>query len=294
MSYIILDLEWNGSYSKLKHKYINEIIEFGAVKVDSDFNVIDVFSTLINPKIGKKICHRVSELTKITNEELKNRGVPFKIAAEKFSEFSNDSVIMTWGNSDIHSLIENYAYYYDNYHLPFLKKYCDIQKYCEKSMGIYNTSQQVGLSACAEALEVSFSEEDHHRATADAVLSLKCVKKLIKDNPVEPYIEDAETESFYNRIIFKTHFITDINSPEIDKAQMSFNCERCGMPARRTTCWKSKNKGFSADFFCKNCNERFNGRIYFKQKYEEIQVNKKICYKPKNNKSTEQNPDLTE
>ena len=39
MNYIILDLEWNGSYSKSERKFINEIIEFGAVKVDNDFNI---------------------------------------------------------------------------------------------------------------------------------------------------------------------------------------------------------------------------------------------------------------
>ena len=197
MNYIILDLEWNGSYSKSERKFINEIIEFGAVKVDNDFNIIDTFSTLIIPQIGKKICNRVSELTKITNDELKDNGITFQQASEMFTEFSSDCVIMTWGNSDIHALIDNYVYYYNDYHVPFLKKYCDIQKYCEKSMGIYNASQQIGLSTCAEELKVDFSEEEHHRATADAVLSLKCVKKLIDKYPIQDYIEDTDNDDFY-------------------------------------------------------------------------------------------------
>ena len=33
MDYVILDLEWNTAYSKSAHKFVNEIIEFGAVKV---------------------------------------------------------------------------------------------------------------------------------------------------------------------------------------------------------------------------------------------------------------------
>ena len=32
MEYVILDLEWNGTYSRRKQGFINEIIEFGAVK----------------------------------------------------------------------------------------------------------------------------------------------------------------------------------------------------------------------------------------------------------------------
>ena len=56
MSYVILDLEWNGSYSKVLHKFVNEIIEIGAVKLDDELNVCDTFTMLVAPKIGKKLC----------------------------------------------------------------------------------------------------------------------------------------------------------------------------------------------------------------------------------------------
>lgn len=75
MSYVILDLEWNGSYSKVLHKFVNEIIEIGAVKLDDELNVCDTFTMLVAPKIGKKLCSKVKQLTKITNEELKDEGV---------------------------------------------------------------------------------------------------------------------------------------------------------------------------------------------------------------------------
>ena len=51
MSYVILDLEWNGSYSKVLHKFVNEIIEIGAVKLDENLKVIDTFKQLIKPKL---------------------------------------------------------------------------------------------------------------------------------------------------------------------------------------------------------------------------------------------------
>lgn len=65
MSFVILDLEWNGSYSTSLHRFVNEIIEFGAVKVDDEFNITDKFSVLIKPQIGKKLCSKVKELTKL-------------------------------------------------------------------------------------------------------------------------------------------------------------------------------------------------------------------------------------
>ena len=56
MSYVILDLEWNGSYSNKEHRYVNEIIEFGAIKTDENFNITDRFEMLVTPQIGKKLC----------------------------------------------------------------------------------------------------------------------------------------------------------------------------------------------------------------------------------------------
>ena len=34
MQYIILDLEWNTAFDKRRKEFVNEIIEFGAVKLD--------------------------------------------------------------------------------------------------------------------------------------------------------------------------------------------------------------------------------------------------------------------
>ena len=36
--------------------------------------------------------------------------------------------------------------------------------------------------------------------------------------------------SFYERMTFKTHFITNLHSNEIDKRQMRFRCDCCGKP----------------------------------------------------------------
>ena len=104
MSYVILDLEWNGSYSKVLHKFVNEIIEIGAVKLDDELNVCDTFTMLVAPKIGKKLCSKVKQLTKITNEELKDDGVSFIRAISLFSDFLGDGVLMTWSDSDLHAL----------------------------------------------------------------------------------------------------------------------------------------------------------------------------------------------
>lgn len=279
MSFVILDLEWNGSYSKVLHRFVNEIIEFGAVKVDDEFNITDKFSVLIKPQIGKKLSGKVHELTKITNEELFEKGIPFLDAVNKFTRFSDGSILMTWSTSDIHALIENYSYFTGDCRLPFLQKYCNLQAYCESCLNIAKSSGQLGLSTCAELLEIEFSQEDQHRAFSDAELSLKCLKKLRDKKPLDGFIVDAGKNNFYEKITYKTRFITDINSDEIDKKQMRFKCDVCGRRARRTSKWKLHNKSFSAEFFCKHCGKTFIGRISFKKKFDCIEIKKKTVEK---------------
>ena len=183
MSYVILDLEWNGSYSKVLHKFVNEIIEIGAVKLDDELNVCDTFTMLVAPKIGKKLCSKVKQLTKITNEELKDEGVSFIKAISLFSDFLGDGVLMTWSDSDLHALIENYSYYTGRTRLPFLSRYCNLQSYCEDCLDLHDSSCQLGLGACAEMAGVDFSEDDQHRALADVYLTLECMKAFYGQYP---------------------------------------------------------------------------------------------------------------
>ena len=54
MDFVILDLEWNGTYSRRLKGFMNEIIEFGAVKVDGNLHVLDTFDALVRPQVGKE------------------------------------------------------------------------------------------------------------------------------------------------------------------------------------------------------------------------------------------------
>ena len=86
MEYVILDLEWNSGFCRKKQKYINEIIEFGAVKLDDDMNEKEKFSMLIRPVVTKRLNSTVKRLTSIKDDELKN-GVNFNYALSRFKRF---------------------------------------------------------------------------------------------------------------------------------------------------------------------------------------------------------------
>ena len=132
MNFIIFDLEWNNAYSYAKKGFLNEIIEIGAVKLNNKLETVDTFKQLVMPKLTKKLSGRCKNLTNITNEELKDNGVPFSQAIKEFARWSKgeNNLFMTWSNSDLYVLTSNYQASLGNLNIDFIPKYCDAQKYC--------------------------------------------------------------------------------------------------------------------------------------------------------------------
>lgn len=289
MEFVILDLEWNGTYSRRIKGFINEIIEFGAVKVDESLNIIDTFEALVRPQVGKKISGKIKTLTSITNEDLQN-GLHFMQVISRFKKWMGGAVLMTWGTSDILTLIENCRYFCGNARIPFLGQYVNLQSYCEKMLD-YDTTKQMGLSTSAQLLKIDEEDFDHHRALGDSLLSLRCLQKLYTPESLLPFIQDAETDEFYDRMQFKTVIICDLNNPLIQHGDMDFDCELCGCRAHRAGEWQLKNKSYRALFVCHRCHHKFYGRVQFKLKYEGMSVKKGILpFHVEKEKEEEQTP----
>ena len=290
MEYIILDLEFNGTYSKNRHKFVNEIIEFGAVKCDEQLNIVETFSELIKPQISKKLNSHVSALTHITLDELKKSNNTFSHVMSKFRKFLGDGVLMTWSNSDILVLIENYRYFYGNDKLSFMKYYVNLQKYCERAIGYSDKARQLGLSSCAEMLGITFEDDRLHRAYNDAELTAACFKALYDEELLKKFIYTCD-DDFYRRVSFKNYNICDLKNANVDKREMYFNCENCGRRALRRSKWRLKNRSFRANFRCLRCHKDFEGRISFKQCYDHVIVSKKTAEIVPKDKSKRKHPE---
>ena len=115
MNYIVLDMEWNqpwpGSPSSKKVLPVairGEIIQIGAVRVTEEQFITDEFQVLVQPKYYRRLNRRVSKLTGIKEERLRQEGVPFPEAMEQFRAWcGEDIVFLTWGFDDIGILQEN-------------------------------------------------------------------------------------------------------------------------------------------------------------------------------------------
>ncbi len=115
MNYIVLDMEWNqpwpGSPSAKKVLPVQirgEIIQIGAVRLTESQQVTDEFQVLIKPKYYRRLNRRVSKLTGIKDAQLRDEGIPFPEAMERFRKWCGEDVIfLTWGFDDITILREN-------------------------------------------------------------------------------------------------------------------------------------------------------------------------------------------
>lgn len=275
MEYVILDLEWNGTYSRRLKGFMNEIIEFGAVKVDESMTVLESFDMLVRPQVGKKLSGKIKKLTNISNEEL-TTGEPFTKVLSLFRKWMGDAVLMTWGTSDILALMENCRYFTGSERIPFLKQYADMQIYCEKRLN-YDQGRQMGLSTAAQLAGIDEEGVDHHRALDDSMLSLEIFRTLYDKESFLPFIQDATDDEFYRKLSFKTVVLCDLTNPLIDTGVMYFNCELCGRRAVRLSEWELKNKVYRAGFVCEHCKREFKGKIQFKLKYEGVVVKKRTA-----------------
>lgn len=292
MNYIVIDFEFNGAYSKRQHRFVNEIIEFGAVKLDEHLNMVDTFSELVTPQISKKLNSHVSKLTHINMNELKESNNTFTHVLSKFKKFLGDGILLSWGTSDILVLMENCRYFYGEETLPFLSAYCNLQSYCEAALDYHDRSRQMGLSTCAELLGIGFQDDSLHRALTDAELTSLCFQKLYKPELFEQHVDVCDP-TFYQKITFKNYNIYDFRDPNVNRKEMFFLCDRCGRKARRRSKWRIKNKTFRAKFRCFRCKREFEGRITFKKCFDCVKVIKRIAELPDPSKKAEQNPETT-
>lgn len=208
MNYIFLDLEYNQSYnfdnSKTAKKKANtqngiddsdncsdkptfkrvprvekcpfEIIQIGAVKTNSSFEIIEEFNCYIKSQIYHEIHPYVEKITGIKKNVLDN-GWTFKDAYYKYIDFiGNDYLLFTWGKDDIHFLYNNVEFYNIDLN-TFNPKYVNVQTYATKYLK-YTNGGAIGLKNAVSLLNIE-SDLNFHNALNDAIYTAK-VFEIVK------------------------------------------------------------------------------------------------------------------
>lgn len=204
MNYIVFDLEFNQDLSSLQgyfkdgSKYPFEIIQIGAIKLDSSFNTIGTFNSYIKPTIYSKVSSFITKLTGITTEDILLADT-FPEVYKNFIDFidDNEAVFCVWGKSDIKELFNNINYHNLDSNL-LSKKFINIQSYASKALG-FTGNNLAKLQFAAEKLNIEISYE-FHNALNDAYYTAEVFKKI--------YNPSIETK-IYNPYYVKTRPIKE-------------------------------------------------------------------------------------
>ncbi|MDF2609880.1 MAG: polymerase [Lachnospiraceae bacterium] len=182
MHYIVFDLEFNQDVASLeetddtKPKCPFEIIQIGAVKLDSKFQTVSSFHQFVKPSIYANISTFVTILTGITTKQLQEEP-SFPDVYKEFIEFIDDpeSIFCIWGTSDIKELYRNVNYYQlDKNPLP--KLFINIQPLTSLHLGI-SSKKLLRLQTAVEALNIPVTRDFHH-AYNDAYYTAEIFKKV--------------------------------------------------------------------------------------------------------------------
>ena len=109
MNFIVFDLEatcWQGSPRSM----VQEIIEIGAVKLNSFGEVTGTFNRFVKPVMNPRLSAFCQELTSINQQEI-DRARSFPQVIEHFQDwaeiFEQDYLLCSWGNFDRNMLIQD-------------------------------------------------------------------------------------------------------------------------------------------------------------------------------------------
>lgn len=180
--YVSVDIETTGLDAKK-----NKILEIGAVKV-RDFEVVDSFSSLINP--GVVIDERIVDLTGITNQMVENIAYIEEILPE-FIKFCGKDILLGHNFQFDYSFLKRNAV---NNNLLFEYLTLDTLKIARKHLAHLESRRLEYLSNYYEIVD-----NNHHRAYNDAVVTHELYKKMC----TQDFYDEEDSVFIPSEIVYK-------------------------------------------------------------------------------------------
>lgn len=279
MDYIIFDLEWNNAYNYATKKGVNEIVEIGAIKLDRYLNTVDTFRLLVRPKLSRRLSTHFKALTHMTLEELRRDGVAFETAVQDFRRWAGlpqNNVFMSWSNSDLYVLAENFRRVFGTTDISFIQNYADVQQYCQSFLDLPDGSKnQVGLTDCADALGLQYNDGLHHHALFDCELSAMCFCRVFDEKKFSAFVHRCEND-YFSRLLFKPYSITKPVVQGFNVYQMEHGCPSCGAPLHRLRAYEVVNGAFKTVAVCDRCDRLYWVHVRAKMTYDGVRTASRV------------------
>ena len=186
-NYIVMDLEFNRSNRRFTSvnngiRLRNEIVQIGAIKLDSERRIVDMYSSYIRPTAYSKMNTEVAKLTGITTEMIWS-GNDFKTEIVDFLKWcGNDTSFITWSGNDIVVLEDNMLYH--GMGIENLPKCYDIQMMFDDQI----SENDRDMSLAYALWKLGIDPEDAHDALNDARNTVEVFRKLDLKDGLKEYL----------------------------------------------------------------------------------------------------------
>ncbi|OPX86280.1 MAG: DNA polymerase III PolC-type [Pelotomaculum sp. PtaB.Bin104] len=164
MNYVVFDLEMNNKWGTKIH----EIIEIGAVKINSNIEIVNNFQSFVKPKLHPTISRLIKKKTKIKQEWIDSASeLAYVIKTFRTWIGEDDFILCGWGTDDRLTFKRNFEINNINaFEGDLLKNYFDVQK---NFIQVYNLPQQISLKNAMDMLNIKPKHDIWHRAIFDAI-----------------------------------------------------------------------------------------------------------------------------
>jgi len=271
MDYVVLDLEFNnmqGLYETIseymsrenrnsRYLYPNEIIQIGAVRLNEKFETINELNIFVKNSFYKSLNPAISEMTGIMQEQLDN-GIPYKDAMNSLVDFAKNSILITWGISDVYELIRNCHMHT----MPITivgERYLDLQAYLTK---FTEENKVPSLKSAMTMFDLIHDDEKFHDGLYDSICTAEVLRETVK--------KFGKLDGFKNnRILFSSEsiYISNIRVKDIPDKEITVACPLCAGPVSYDLSMSNEHGKIKSMYHCRECKGSF---------LEEITVNENM------------------
>lgn len=174
MDFIVLDIEFNGR--KFASELPMEVLEIGAVRLNSALEPLDEFDSLIKPVYFSKLNSFIRKKTGIVQEDI-DRADGFPAVAARFVAWlqrSEQFLLVTWGGEDLKRIVLDTRMHQLDDAFWMAAPYYDLLKGYLRYKGVSN---DVSVEAAMADLDLPVSGEAH-RALEDARMTSEMFRRL--------------------------------------------------------------------------------------------------------------------
>lgn len=181
MNYIVVDLEMNPvdrTFRDVRRRMNEEVIEFGAVRLDASFRQESTFQCYVEPEYGP-IRKHITSLTGITQAMVAGRD-HYDACFQRFVDWvgSAETRIYSWSMSDIKQLKKECRYKMPAFDVGWLEeRWVDLQQEFDDRLGLHNS---LALKHALGAMDHQF-EGTQHTALDDAI-NTSAILVLMQDD----------------------------------------------------------------------------------------------------------------